>query len=157
MPNFSKLKIPAKFVNDRSFLEKIEEQFKSKLPKKVDTISPDEYEEKEDKAYIARIVLDEKERGKHLVLLINSEIRNAEQIILNNTIRDTVQEGFLNGIASKLSLSKKEQVEELKGGYKSLNKLKETLQFWVDDFYDLEKAIEDGKVIIENKDRNEIK
>ncbi len=161
MPNFLKVKkpkkLPNKFASDPSFLEKLEEQFKSKLPKKVDVVSPEEYEEKEDKAYIARIVLDKNERGKHLILFIEEQLKIAEEAILNNTIRDTVQEGFIEGIASKFSFTRKQQIEELSGKYQALKGVKQTLQFWIDDFNDLEKAIEDGKVIIDNKEYNEIK
>lgn len=153
MPQFSKKphnKLPSKFANDQSFLEKIEEQFKSKLPKRVDTISPEEYEEKEDKAYIARIVLDRQERGKHLILFIESELKVAEEAVLNNTIRDVAQEGFVQNVASRLLFSRKEQIQELSGKYQALKGIKETLQFWIDDFAVLEQAIEDGKVIIED-------
>ena len=137
-----------KINNLNEQLARVEQQFSIKLPKKVDVVSPEEYEEKEDKAYIARIVLDRNERGKHLLLFIEEQLKTAEQAILNNTIRDSVQEGFINGIASRLSLTKKEQVEELSGKYQALRGLLTTLQFWIDDFNDLEKAIDEGKVVI---------
>ena len=141
-------KIPSKRLNDPNFLERVENQFRVKLPKHVTHITPEQYEEKEDKAYIARIVLDTKERGRHLILLINAELHTAEQSILNNTIRSTVQEGFIQGIASKLSFSREEQVLELSGKYQALTSLKDTLTFWIEDFKELERAIEEGKVEI---------
>ena len=143
-------KISSALGYDKDRLVKIEEQFQIKLPKKVYKVSSSEYSEKADKAYVAAVILDEQGRGRFFIKFINEQLFLAQEAVLNNTIRDAVQEGFIEGIASKLSFSKKEQIEELSGKYQALKKLKDTLQFWLDDFSDLEKMLDDGKAVIED-------
>lgn len=114
-------------------------------------ISREDYDQAEAKYLIANTILNEEE-GKPLLSYIDSYITESENQVLSGTIRNLEQEGLVNGIRSLIKITKKERMDELRGGYQAISTLRATLLDWENNFKELNKAIKNEEIkIAENK------
>lgn len=113
------------------------------------SISKQEQQQTEDFAKASKELL-ENERFQFIRDYFNSATNYIEQSVLNNTIRDVSESVTISErIKKTFSISKKIQVDELSGQYKFIKKFLRDLQYYVDTYKQLEKAIEEKKVLIE--------
>lgn len=113
--------------------------------KRTYKVTQEEYDIKEKKSRIAHLILDEKDFAPLREYFDNAQ-KSAEDMILNNTIREVVQEGLISGIKTMFHISKKEQVEELSGKYQMVRDFKATLNLWVMDYEQLKLEVEEKRV-----------
>lgn len=94
---------------------------------------------------IAEIILKKKE-GKPFRDYINQLLESAKQQLLNNTLRERHDEGFVDGIKSIFIHTKVEQLQDLQSKYQAFNSILQKLENDLRVRDELEKAIEDEKV-----------
>lgn len=112
-------------------------------------ISPEEYAQVEATSLAAKEFLED-DRFKFIREYIENDIKDAENMVLNNTIReyrDVTQ--LTEKITRIFKVPKKVQVDELKGQYKWLKKFMADVEYLASlkDQYD--EGIEKGMVVFE--------
>jgi hypothetical protein len=115
--------------------------------KRVYKISQEEYELKEKRYRIAKLIFEEDDFAPLRDYIDNTQ-KSAEEMVLNNTIREVVQEGLINGVKTMFKTSRKEQVDELAGKYQAMRDLKATLMLWIKDYEDLKEQVDNKYVEI---------
>jgi hypothetical protein len=102
-------------------------------------------EEIANKARQARVILIDPMFSDYRGLIDNS-IMDIEGKILNNTVREVHETGTFGSIQRTFITPKRVAIDELAGQYYILNKIKSTLNGWIQDDEELTKAIADGLV-----------
>jgi hypothetical protein len=119
------------------------------MPKKI--VSKEKYDETENLARVAREFLEE-ERFQIVRDLLNNQLNYIESSILNNSITDAREcVTITDKIKKTFFRPKKEQIDELVGQYKLIKDFFASLNYYVNNLTALEKAVEEGEVIVETK------
>ncbi len=94
----------------------------------------------------------------HLYVLLCDDLREAENIVLENRVHEVRDEHQITDTLKKVFITKeKVQVDEVIGQIKYLRGLLGELQIWVDNKEQLEKDEADGKITIDKDGRQEAK
>lgn len=113
-------------------------------------VSQEEYDKIIDEGTIAWRILNDDE-FEFVRLILKSAKNYAKESILNNTITDVSEEATVSDTVKRIfSRKKKEQVDELVGQYKLVNRFFDELQERVDTKDSLEKGLADDKIVIKN-------
>lgn len=111
-------------------------------------ISKQEYDEINEQASAAKELLED-QRFQFYRDYLKEARQSIESSILNNTVRE-VQESvsITQTIVKTFITPKKQQLDELSGQYKFIEKLENDLHYWVNTQKELHDQIEAGKVQI---------
>jgi hypothetical protein len=116
------------------------------MPKQI--VSKEKYDETENLARVAKEFLEE-ERFQIVRDLLTNQLNYIESSILNNSITDAREcVTITDKIKQTFFRPKKEQIDELVGQYKLIKDFFASLDYYVNSLATLEKAVEEGKVIV---------
>lgn len=113
-------------------------------------ISKEEYDKIVDEGAVAFEILND-ERFEFVRLLLQTPRDYARESILNNTITDVSEEVTVSESIKKIfSRKRKDQVDELVGQYKVINKFFADLQDRIDTKEQLERGIANDTIVIQD-------